>query len=619
MLNIIINEKTNNELFELWKKHYDIMNLKYNIINNISELSDHNILLTEYDFLFRYDKINDYTIISDVKKIKNDTMILYKNIKEEDLKKSFVIGKVFSVNIKNKKKFTTFEIPDYILYSHHDHTNYTKDGIKINFNKYNIEKTDISDDIVCLSMRKSEVAFEKEYYETNILYDGNKFNNIYNGYSYNIFVNKELKYGIIWHYKCACSTIINFFQNMNNIIDDDIHNLTKKSTKYKWNNYLQNIDMISFIRHPYYRFISAFFNKHINKLDNYYLNLDKYNQYINLYNQDTINNLALYLKNKNILDDHTLPITKMYYNIYINLKYITYDIENGVTDILHNFFSKYHDINNIKINYKNITEKSDNYDLNPQYKYYNYDDWIKYKNLYKIYPNYLSILDYELKNILYEIYKHDILKYGDIFINKIHNNIDIKHIIINNDLNKLDKFLPQDFDVNMYKELNTDLLQLNDDQAKLHYINHGINEKRLYKYDIDKLPWDFSCDMYRECNSDLKTLNDIECKLHYINHGINEKRLYKYDIDKLPWDFSCDMYRECNSDLKTSNDIECKLHYINHGINEKRLYKYDIDKLPFDFSCDMYRECNLDLKTLNDIECKLHYYNVGIKEHRKYK
>jgi hypothetical protein len=607
MINIIINEQTNKTLIELWKQHYDEININYKIIENqqdlqyLKELSENDIILTEYDFLFKYEKNQD------------DIMILNKNIKEEDLKKSNVIGRVFSVPINNKKDYTTFEIPDFILYKHHDHTNYTKDGIKINFNKDNIEKTDISDDIVCFSMRKSEVAFENEYYETNILYKGTEYNNIYIEYANNIFVNKELKYGIIWHAKCASSTIVNYFTKYNNININDSHTLTYKSNKYTWNNYLQNFDMISFIRHPYYRLISAYFNKHIDKLDNNYLNLDTYNKYINLYNQDTINNLALYLKNKNILDEHTLPITGMYYNTYNNLKNIRkYDIDNGVVNILQAFFSKYHNLNELKIDFQNITDKNDIIDLNPNFKYFNYHDWIHYRNIHKKYPNYLSILDNELRDLLYSIYKDDIIKYGDIFINKIHNK-SITQLITNNDLDNLNNFLPKDFNVNIYIDLNPDLDNLNEIELKLHYIDHSKSEGRKYKY--DKLPNDFQCNMYKELNPDLINLNDVQSKLHYIEYGIYEGRKYNYDISKLPIDFDVHMYRAFNLDIKDYNDSQLISHYIEHGIFEKRQY----NDIHFDaqyFSNKYNINSNLYLKYIYDIrQLKNSYFTADVNKY----
>jgi len=85
--------------------------------------------------------------------------------------------------------------------------------------------------------------------------------------------------------------------------------------------------------------------------------------------------------------------------------------------------------------------------------------------------------------------------------------------------------LPVDFDVSIYKELNEDLAKINDSLAKLHYINHGIREGRLYKY--ERLPNDFDVSIYKELNKDLAKINNSIAKLHYINHGIREGRLYK--------------------------------------------------------------------------------------------
>jgi hypothetical protein len=165
----------------------------------------------------------------------------------------------------------------------------------------------------------------------------------------------------------------------------------------------------------------------------------------------------------------------MYYN---NLNYVTYAIENGTFNILKDFFFKYHDINELHIYYPNYTEKKTLIELNEQFKYYDYNDWINYKSTYKKFPNYLSILDNELKYILYDIYKDDIIKYQDVFYNKIHNN-EISNIpidFINNDFEKINCCVPLDFDIEMYRELNPDLINMSDFEAKLHYINHGINE-----------------------------------------------------------------------------------------------------------------------------------------------
>jgi hypothetical protein len=84
--------------------------------------------------------------------------------------------------------------------------------------------------------------------------------------------------------------------------------------------------------------------------------------------------------------------------------------------------------------------------------------------------------------------------------------------------------LPDDFDPIIYKNLNSDLVHLNNEELINHYINYGINEKRIYK---SKLPKDFDAKKYKKLNPDLVHLNKKELIEHYLNYGINEKRIYK--------------------------------------------------------------------------------------------
>src|SRR5947208_7149905 len=91
-------------------------------------------------------------------------------------------------------------------------------------------------------------------------------------------------------------------------------------------------------------------------------------------------------------------------------------------------------------------------------------------------------------------------------------------------MNKLHD-LPDDFDVVSYKELNPDLKSMSSNECKMHYIEHGINEKRVYKL-YSSL--DFDADSYRDLNCDLRPLSDDECKIHYITYGKKEERLLNY-------------------------------------------------------------------------------------------
>jgi hypothetical protein len=223
MIVLVNNEKQiNPEIVDLWVKHYEKQNLpfciysettieniddKY-ITNDTSVLKEKNtILLTEYDFLFSYTK-NE-----------KDVMILSNDITDIEKEES-IIGRVFHVPVSNKKKYTTFEIPDFILYQHENHTHFTVHGILIH------KGTKPSKQFVCLSLKTSPHFIETEYYENDILFEIPKdesreefvilCDNVYIKYAYNIHVNKEKCYGIIWHPKCACSTVRNYFSYVNN-------------------------------------------------------------------------------------------------------------------------------------------------------------------------------------------------------------------------------------------------------------------------------------------------------------------------------------------------------------------------------------------------------------------
>ena len=203
-----------------------------------------------------------------------------------------------------------------------------------------------------------------------------------------------------------------------------------------------------------------------------------------------------------------------------------------------------------------------------------------------------------------------------------------------------------DFDVKIYKELNKDLQYLTDGEAIYHYLTYGINEKRKYiKKDKKKekdiiifngLPTDFDPILYKELNKDLKNLNDEEAIEHYLMHGVNENRCYKKKkskkkniiLDKkLPNEFNATVYKKLNKDLQHFNDEEAIEHYLIYGINEKRDYKKKKEKkniiildngLPSDFDTTLYKKINKDLQHLSNEEAINHYLIYGINEKRKY-
>ena len=86
--------------------------------------------------------------------------------------------------------------------------------------------------------------------------------------------------------------------------------------------------------------------------------------------------------------------------------------------------------------------------------------------------------------------------------------------------------LPDNFDWKNYLILNTDLNFTTEEETKMHYLTHGINENR--KYILDFLPEDFNWQNYLELNPDIakKCSDKYNAINHYIKYGKNENRKY---------------------------------------------------------------------------------------------
>ena len=258
------------------------------------------------------------------------------------------------------------------------------------------------------------------------------------------------------------------------------------------------------------------------------------------------------------------------------------------------------------------------------------------------------------------------------------NSYDNKDESSDSDLSDFDKLsfdfdtLPDDFDVEVYKNLNKDLKNMSNIDAINHYINFGKKEERIYIKSNDKKikisknntkyynepVLDFDSKIYKELNKDLQYLTDGEAIYHYLTYGINEKREYKKESKKetkketkkeikkeikkedkknkkiiidnrLPNDFNPILYKKLNNDLQHFSDEEAINHYLIHGINEKRLYKkknkdkkkkeiITFNGLPTDFNPVLYKELNKDLQHFSDEEAIEHYLIHGVNEKRKY-
>ena len=230
-----------------------------------------------------------------------------------------------------------------------------------------------------------------------------------------------------------------------------------------------------------------------------------------------------------------------------------------------------------------------------------------------------------VKNKNYSVYSSGLQGQGHYFRrfpkNLYYLNEDIKYISI-----------PDDFNVYQYRELNKDLNKLSIDKCLQHYINHGINEKRLIKMDIkdnniiisnNDIPLDFDYIFYRNYYDDLNNMSDTELKTHWIKHGKNENRIYKGKYI-LPSNFDIHFYKNYYNDNKNKSNKELIEHYMNIGKYENRLYKYDdrlsiLYTLPNDFNPSNYKNKYEDLKLLNDEQLINHWLNNGRFELRNYK
>jgi len=428
-------------LFKLWLNHYKMLQISYNIYvekediafftaiyphtkNIINYIPNSVTLLTEMDFLM------SYTVDE------NDIMVLSYNIDHNELLlENNIIGRLFYVPIQSKILYTTFEIPDFIIYKHENHTNFTIDGIKI---KNNTTMNFISNSIVSLNMNVSKVAYQDEYYETNVITSlcsiNNKaelfFTNIYNNVLRNVFVNKEKQYAVIWHAKCACTTITDIFTQVNNIDFSKKKNyhvsLSWLYNKYRYNAYLQNIDIISFVRNPYERILSAYIDKHVYKNEDTYLTFEGYQNFIK-YNDNTIYNLCKYLSSGGIITQHYTLISEYnnsvpYYES-LNKNYVK--IEDNLNKHLYDFLKKYHpdlypesfDILNYCTNnnvYKKTQKKqtNTNVELNRKLKHFNTDEWLDYLSKYNLDYKFIIDNDSELKEMIYKIYEKDFLEFN---------------------------------------------------------------------------------------------------------------------------------------------------------------------------------------------------------------
>ena len=235
----------------------------------------------------------------------------------------------------------------------------------------------------------------------------------------------------------------------------------------------------------------------------------------------------------------------------------------------------------------------------------------KNKNLNNKFNDYYKNIIYQNINFNIKVDDNfDILQNNILFTNNIINNnfycgyIYLYIYVLNNNNNKNNIFLPDKFNYDIYKNNYDDLINLNNDELKEHYLNTGIFENRIYSFDIKIYNKDKLLENNNNCDINSLTNNDLE-------------KYYNYDenyISKYLNDFDYDFYRNLYKDLYELTNDELKNHYINHGIKENRIYKF-----PNDFNHNYYRNLYKDLNELTNDELEKHYIEFGIRECRVYK
>lgn len=128
------------------------------------------------------------------------------------------------------------------------------------------------------------------------------------------------------------------------------------------------------------------------------------------------------------------------------------------------------------------------------------------------------------------------------------------------------KTIPSDFELHIYKELNSDICHMSDDDILKHYVDYGRFENRKYKYTHVKSNFDFR--IYLLLNPDVTLPDNISAKKHYDSYGYHENRKYYFEnlyvhqktYDNFDWEKYADTYNYHGYSKK-----ELFFHWNNFG------------------------------------------------------
>jgi hypothetical protein len=177
----------------------------------------------------------------------------------------------------------------------------------------------------------------------------------------------------------------------------------------------------------------------------------------------------------------------------------------------------------------------------------------------KINYNIIDKININLNKDIYSDFKFDINTYIHLFDNLLNNELTHKFIDIIKYNKKIN--LPNDFDINVYKKLNSDLNHLNNDELLEHFKKKCINECRLYK-----LPDDFCPKKYKKLYNDISSYSNDKSLIHFINYGFKEGRLYK-----IPDNFDVEIYKKIyfeNTNIDTQTVMHVFINSKNRNYNK---------------------------------------------------
>lgn len=176
---------------------------------------------------------------------------------------------------------------------------------------------------------------------------------------------------------------------------------------------------------------------------------------------------------------------------------------------------------------------------------------------------------YDLRNVLFKMKnkKDRVISIANILYRKADllnaiKFIDInnKNIIEYNELKNIWKYiLPKNFQWEQYKNLYTDLLGLEEDEVKNHYLLYGNYEKRIYRKILipekDKFP------LQREITYNIKLLSSPS-KIAYLKKEEEKKRIEKIKHKKIKREILLENLRKHENDEKTKQHREDEFNKI---------------------------------------------------------